>query len=83
MGYARDGKNEVLAAESGESVVWMGLALAYFLLCRPSELFAYDSGMIHPDNCLTKRDLTFFRGVQQLKWVDRREADKVEICFRA
>ena len=25
----------------------------------------------------------FFRGVQQLKWVDRREADKVKIRFRA
>ena len=78
-----DGKNEVLTAEGGRLVTWMGLALAYFLLCRASELFAYDSGMVHPDYCLTRGDLTFFRGVQQLKWVDRREADKVEICFRA
>ena len=78
-----DGKNEVLTAEGGGRVMWMGLALAYFLLCRASELFAYDSGMVHPDYCLTRRDLTFFKGVQQLKWVDRREADKVEICFRA
>ena len=31
----------------------------------------------------TRSDLTFFKGVQQLKWVDRREVDKVEICFRA
>ena len=77
-----DGKNEVLTAEGGGPVMWMGLALAYFLLCRASELFAYDSGMVHPDYCLTRRDLTFFKGVQQLKWVDRREADKVEICFR-
>ena len=78
-----DGKNEVLTAEGGGPVMWMGLALAYFLLCRASELFAYDSGMVHPDYCLTRRDLTFFKGVQQVKWVDRREADKVEICFRA
>ena len=78
-----DGKNEVLTAEGGGPVMWMGLALAYFLLYRASELFANDSGMVHPDYCLTRRDLTFFKGVQQLKWVDRREADKVEICFRA
>ena len=78
-----DGKNEVLAAEGGGPNMWMGLALAYLLLCRGSELFAYDSGMVHPDYCLTRRDLAFFKGVQQLKWVDRREADKVEIWFRA
>ena len=28
-----DGKNKVLAAEDGGLVMWMGLALAYFLLC--------------------------------------------------
>ena len=78
-----DGKNEVLTVEGGGPVMWMGLALAYFLLCRASKLFAYDSWMVHPDYCLTRRDLAFFKGVQQLKWVDRREADKVEICFRA
>ena len=78
-----DGKNEVLTAEGGGPVMWMGLALAYFFLCRASELFAYDSRMVHPDYCLTRRDLAFFKDVQQLKWVDRREADKVEICFRA
>ena len=63
--------------------MWVGLALAYFLLCRASELFASDSGMVHPDYCFTRRDLTFFRGVQQLKWVDRREADKFKIWFGA
>ena len=78
-----DGKTEVLIDEGGESVMWMGLVLAYGLLCRASELFAYDSEMVHPEYCLTRRDLTFFRGVQQLKWVERREADKVEVCFRA
>ena len=78
-----DGKNEVLTAEGGGPNMWMGLALAYLLLYRGSELFPYDSGMVHTDYCLTRRDLTFFKGVQQLKWVDRREADKVEIWFRA
>ena len=50
-----DGKNEVLTADGGGSVMWMGLALAYFLLCRASELFAYDSGMVHPDYCLDQK----------------------------
>ena len=39
--------------------------------------------MIHPEYCLTRSNLTFFRGVQQLKWVDRPESDKVKVCFRA
>ena len=50
---------------------------------RRFELFADNSGMMNPEYSLTRRDLAFFRGVQLLKWVDRREADKVDIWFRA
>ena len=40
----------------------LGLALSYFLLCRASELFAYANGLVHPDLCLTRDCLAFFRG---------------------
>ena len=65
------------------SAVWMGLALSYHLLCRASEIWAYGNGLVHPDFCLTRRDVVFFRGTTRLAWKDRRRADKVEVTFRA
>ena len=64
------------------SVVWMGLALPYYLLCRVSEIWAYGNGLVHPDVCLTRRGVVF-KGAIQLAWKDRRQADKVEVTFRA
>ena len=58
-----DSNTEVLAAEGGKIIMWIRLALAYFLLCRALDLFAYDSGMVHSEYCLGKIDLAFFRGV--------------------
>ena len=68
----------------GWSVVWMGLALSYHLLCMASDIWAYGNGllMVHPDFCLTRRDVVFFRGTTQLHWKDSRQADKVELTFR-
>lgn len=38
----------------------MGLALSYFLLCRASELWAYNHGLVHADDfCLTIGNLQF------------------------
>ena len=65
------------------SAVWMGLALFYHLLCRASEIWTYGNGLVHPDFCLTRRDVVFFRGTTRLAWKDRRWADKVEVTFRA
>ena len=65
------------------SAVWIGLALSYHLLCRASEIWAYGNGLVHPDFCLTRRDVVFFRGTTRLAWKDRRRADKVEVTFRA
>ena len=61
----------------------MRLALSYHLLCRTSEILAYGNGLVHPDFCLTRRDVVFFRGTTRLAWKDRRRADKVEVTFRA
>ena len=39
-------KGKSVLQETGEGgVVWMGLALSYFLLCRASEMFAYANGL--------------------------------------
>ena len=65
------------------SVVWMGLALSYHLLCRASDIWAYGNGLVHPDFCLTRRDVVFYRGTTQLAWKERRRADKVKVTFRA
>ena len=43
-------------------VVGSGLALAFHLLCRASEIWAYGNGLVHADFCLTRRDLAFFFG---------------------
>lgn len=73
----------VTGLREGGDVMWFGLALSYFLLCRASELFAYANGLVHPEFCLTRDCLTFFRGEDQVKIEDRAIADSVKILFVA
>ena len=77
-----DGKTEVLEVDGGGTVRWMRLALAYFLLCRPSELLACESGRVHPDYCFGQKRPDVFQRCPEPKWVNRRQADKIEVCFR-
>lgn len=37
--------------EDGGLVMWLGLALSYFLICRASELLTHTNGLIHPEFC--------------------------------
>lgn len=78
-----DGKSALTDGGIGWQVVWLGLALSYFLLCRASEIWAYNNGLVHSEYCLTRGDLTFFVGPVQLEFSDRRKADRVEVRFRA
>ena len=73
----------VTSSQEGGYVMWLGLALSYFLLCRVSELFAYANGLVHPDFCLTRDCLTFFRGDLQVNMEDRARADSVKVLFVA
>ena len=73
----------VTSSQEGGDVIWLGLVLSYFLLCRASELFAYANGLVHPDFCLTHDYLTFFRGDVQANIGDRPRADSVEVLFVA
>ena len=41
------------------------------------------SSLVHPDFCLMRRDIVFFRVTTQLAWKDRRRVDKLEVTFRA
>ena len=73
----------VTSSQEGGDVMWLGLALSYFLLCRASELFAYANGLVLPDFCLTRDCLTFFRGYLQVNIEDRARADSVKVLFVA
>lgn len=66
----------------GGRVVWIGLALSYFLMLRASELFAGEKGEFHSIYCLRRGDVAFFRNNEQLGEGRRQEADKVEVRFR-
>ena len=73
----------VTNSQEGGDVMWLGLALSYFLLCRASELFAYANGLGHPNFCLTRDCLALFRGVVQVNIEDRARADSVKVLLVA
>ena len=73
----------VTSSRDGGLVMWLGLALTYFLFCRASELFAYTNGLVHPEFCLTRDCVTFFRGEVQVDIEERTSADSVKITFLA
>jgi len=66
----------------GGRVMWIGLALSYFLMLRASELFAGKKGVYHKVYCLRRGDVAFFRDNEQLGEGKRQEANKVEVRFR-
>ena len=76
------GRSDVAEVETEGWVIWSGLALSFHLLRRASEIWAFGNGLVHPDFCLTRRDLVFFAGASQLAWDDRRVADRIEVTFR-
>ena len=64
--------------------MWLvGLALSYFLLCRASELFACANVLVHPDFCLTRDCLTYFRGDVQVNIEDRARTNSVKVLLVA
>lgn len=65
----------------GGLVMWLGLALSYFLLCPASELFSYANGLVHPDFYLKRDCITFFSGHVQVSVEDRARADSVSRFF--
>ena len=72
----------VTSSQEEGDVMWLGLALSYFLLCRASELLASANGLVHPV-CLTRDCLNFFLGDVQVNIEDRARADSVKILLVA
>ena len=77
-----DGESSIPAWGIGGRVMWLCLSLSYFLISRSDEIFARSSGVAHPVHCLTRKDVAFFSGNNQLECVHWRQADKVEINIR-
>ena len=77
-----DGERLIPAWRIGGRVMWLCLSLSYFLIARSDEIFASSSGVAHPAHCLTRKDVAFFSGNNQLEYVHWRQADKVEKTFR-
>ncbi|CAB1109183.1 unnamed protein product [Ectocarpus sp. CCAP 1310/34] len=80
----RSGIRTAAAWGEGGRVLWLGLAVSYFFMCRPSEIFAYGNGKIHKEFGITRGNVAFWKGEQQLLtpalW---RCADRVDVLFEA
>ena len=73
------GREVVARLADGGYVMWLGLAVSYFFLCRASELWAYPNGQVHPELCLTRNYLTFVHGGVQVAVEDRSTATAVQV----
>ena len=62
------GRKVVASMADGGYVMWLGLAVSDFFLCRASELWAYASGQVHPEFCLTRSCLSF---TEECRWRSR------------
>ena len=62
--------------------MWLYLCLSYFLVARSDKVFASDSGVVHPEHCLTRGDVAFFAGDVQLAYALWLTADKIEVHVR-
>ena len=67
----------------GGRVLWLCLALSYFLLARSEEMFASSAAGIHPIHCLQRQDMTFYdvegKELSSIQW---RRATRAEVTFR-
>ncbi|CAN0313782.1 unnamed protein product, partial [Pylaiella littoralis] len=55
----------------GGRILWLCLALSYFLVARSEEIFASASGGIHAIHCLRRDDVTFLaeeKALPPLHW---------------
>ena len=61
---------------------FMSLALGYFFVARPDEIFASPAGAVHPVHCLTRRDVALCRGERRLTSLQWHQATSIEVRFR-
>ena len=65
----RDGESLINSWDPAGRVLWLCLSLSFFVPASLDELFAWSSGVIHPVHCLTRQDVAFFHGGQQLPYL--------------
>ena len=49
MAMLAEERQEVVSMGGGGYIMWLGLAVSYFLLWRASELWAHANGQVHPE----------------------------------
>ena len=81
-GVLLEGEGLIPSLGTGEKEMWLCLCLSYFLIARSDEVFASDSGVMHPAHCLTRGDVAFFAGDVQLAYALWPTADKIEVRVR-
>lgn len=67
---------------AGGRVLWLCLALTYFLVARSDEIFADGAGRVHPVHCLRRDDVTFYEGERVLRPTQWYRATRVKVVFR-
>ena len=77
-----EGEGLIPSWGAGGNEMWLCLCLSYFLIARSDEVFASDSGVVHPAHCLTRGDVAFFAGDVQLAYALWPTADKIEVRVR-
>jgi len=77
------GQSLILSWGEGGRVLWLCLALSFFLLTRSEEMFETSAAGIHPVHCLRRDDVTFYdehdRVLLPLQW---RRAIRADVRFR-
>ena len=81
-GMLLEGESLIPSWGAGGKEMWLCLCLSYFLIARSDEVFASDSGVVHPAHCLTRGDVAFFAGDAQLAYALWPTADKIEVRVR-
>ena len=79
-----EGRQAVVSMKYGGYVMWLALAVSYFLLCRASELWAYANEQVHLRvlSDTGKRFFVFHGGVQ-VAFENRPIATAVQVKFLA
>ena len=81
-GMLLEGEGLIPSWGAEEKEMWLCLCLSYFLIARSDEVFASDSGVVHPAHCLNRGNVAFFAGDVQLAYALWPTADKIEVRVR-
>jgi hypothetical protein len=78
-----NGRAAAYAAGVAVAATWRGVLIAYYLLLRASELWAYPSGMAHGDFCVRVCDVRFALAGRALPLQQASTADAAYVTIRA